>query len=62
MSHNFTQPEEIDLALQELDASSVEAAISTTLNMHTKTHEGRHARYTPPYRAAYLSENAGANL
>jgi hypothetical protein len=62
MSHNFTQPEEIDLALQELNTSDVEIEVSTTLNMHAKTHEGRHARYTPPYRAAYLSENAGANL
>jgi hypothetical protein len=58
MGHNFTLPEEIDIALMELEESEKKAAKIGTKNKKANVHDGWYAKYIPPYRAAYRDESA----
>ena len=56
MSHNLTQPEEIEFFLKEFEVSEKKANRVAKEIMNDNAQEGIHVRYVPPYRAAYLCE------
>jgi hypothetical protein len=56
MSHNLTQPEEIELFLREFEVSEKKANGVAKGIKHDNAQQSIHVGYIPPYRAAYLSE------
>jgi hypothetical protein len=56
MSYRHTQPDELDIAQQEMDEREIKAegAATDTKYPNDTTQESWHGGYVPPYRAAYF--------
>lgn len=56
MSHNLSQPDEVDMILKEMEELDMEAdmPVREKNNSNSTPKEAWHAGYVPPYRAAYL--------
>ncbi len=58
MSHNVTQPEEIDIVLMQMEENDMNADSLVTDRKHFNraVQKSWHAGYVPPYRAAFIRE------
>jgi hypothetical protein len=54
MSHIHTLPEEVEIVLSELNASEINLENRSLKSVQIRSQEGWHAKYIPPYRAAYM--------
>ena len=56
MSHNLSQPEEVDLALSEIDATErISTAQQTEFEQRDEvSRDSWHCGYVSPYRAAHM--------
>ncbi len=56
MSYRYSQPDELDIAQQEMDEREINTKerVTDTKYPNETNHESWHAGYIPPYRAAYF--------
>ena len=58
MSHNLSQPEEIDMVMMEMEEGDANVGVPVTDKAHLNggAQQGWRAGYVPPYRAAVVRE------